>query len=198
MGPLEVPADAYYGIHTLRAYQNFKISGIKVHPELIRSLALVKKACAITNVRTGHLDEKIGEAIIAACDEIAAGALEDQFITDAFQGGAGTSMNMNLNEIIANRAIEILGGNKGDYHKVHLLEHSFGLVTALSPYIGYEEASSLAREAQTTGKSIRQLALEKNLFTDQELEAILSPTEMTHPGIAGLHTLETKVWNNET
>lgn len=123
LGSLEIPADAYYGIHTLRAAENFRISGLHVHPQLVRSLALVKKACAIANMRTGYLEERIGNAIVAACDEIAAGALEDQFITDAFQGGAGTSMNMNANEVIANRAIEILGGEKGDYHLVHPLDH---------------------------------------------------------------------------
>jgi aspartate ammonia-lyase len=460
LGSLEVPADAYYGIHTLRAANNFRISGIHIHPELIRSLAMVKKACAIANYRTGYLDELVEGAIVTACDEIAAGSLHDQFITDTFQGGAGTSMNMNANEVIANRAIEILGGEKGDYHLVHpldhvnlsqstndvvptavklaainllqgtskamaelqaalqkkeqefahilklgrtemqdavpmtlgqefsawaqaiqrdwwrlykveerlrqvnlggtaigtglnadrkyvymvvdilreitgvglaraenmidatqnfdvfvevsgllkaaatniakisadlrllssgpragfgeiklpelqagssimpgkvnpvateaasqaafqvmandlaialaamsgqlelnafipmlshnlfqslemltaaanllseecvkgitadekrcaeLLEHSFGLVTALSPYIGYEEASELAREAMESGKTIRQLALEKKLFTPEELEAIMTPTEMTHPGIAGLSEIE--------
>lgn len=465
LGALEVPADAYYGIHTLRAAQNFRISGIYVHPELVRSLALVKKACAVANMRTGYLDERTGGAIADACDEIAAGSLEDQFITDAFQGGAGTSMNMNANEVIANRAIEILGGEKGNYHLVHpldhvnlsqstndvvptavkitsirlllgaskamaelqgalqakekefahvlkigrtemqdavpmtlgqefsawaqavqrdwwrlykveerlrqvnlggtavgtglnadrkyvfmvvdvlreitgiglaraenmidatqnfdvfvevsgmlksaatslakiasdlrllssgpragiseiklpelqagssimpgkvnpvateavsqaafqiiandqaitlaamngqlelnafipslahnlfqslemltssarllaegcvkgitadearcsdLLEHSFGLVTALSPYIGYEEASDLCREAQRDGKTVRELALEKNLFTPEDLEAILSPTEMTHPGIAGVDVVEKETPN---
>lgn len=123
LGSLEVPADAYYGIHTVRAAENFRISGVKVHPQLIRSLALVKKACAIANVRTGYMEEKIGDAIVTACDEIASGAFADQFITDAFQGGAGTSMNMNVNEVVANRAIELLGGEKGDYSIVHPLDH---------------------------------------------------------------------------
>ncbi len=123
MGVLKVPADAYYGIHTLRSAETFRISGLGIHRELIRSLALVKKACAIANMRTGYLDERIGNAITSACDEIAGGALHDQFITDAFQGGAGTSMNMNANEVIANRAIEILGGAKGDYSIVHPLDH---------------------------------------------------------------------------
>lgn len=123
LGSLEVPANAYYGIHTIRASQNFNISGLRIHPELICSLAVVKKACAIANMRTGYLEESIGNAITVACDEIAMGELHDQFITDAFQGGAGTSMNMNANEVIANRAIEILGGTKGDYTIVHPLDH---------------------------------------------------------------------------
>ena len=123
MGPLEVPADAYYGIHSLRAEQNFRLLGTGIHPRLIKSLALVKKACAMANIRTGYLEERIGNAIISACDEIAGGSLHDQFITDALQGGAGTSMNMNANEVIANRAIELLGGDKGDYSVVNPLDH---------------------------------------------------------------------------
>lgn len=123
LGELEVPAGAYYGIHTVRAAENFRVSGLRVHTQLIRSIALVKKACALANMRTGYLEPRIGIAIVEACEEIAAGAFEDQFITDAFQGGAGTSMNMNVNEVVANRAIELLGGEKGDYHVVHPLDH---------------------------------------------------------------------------
>ena len=109
LGEMEVPAEAYYGIHTLRAHLNFSLSGLTLHPELIRALADVKKACALANLRTGHIDAPVANAIAAACDEIAAGKLQDQFITDVFQGGAGTSANMNANEVIANRAIELLG-----------------------------------------------------------------------------------------
>ena len=123
LGDLEIPADAYYGINTARSALNFNISGQTIHPELIRSLALVKKACAIANMRTGYLDERIGTAVIAACDEIAGGALVDQFITDAFRAAQGPSMNMNANEVIANRAIELLGGEKGDYALVSPLDH---------------------------------------------------------------------------
>jgi len=108
LGSLEVPAEAYYGIHTLRAAVNFDLSGLRLHPELIRALAEVKKACAIANARTGYLEQRIADAICAACDEIISGRLHDQFITDPFQGGAGTSANMNANEVIANRAIELL------------------------------------------------------------------------------------------
>ncbi|MEN6581708.1 MAG: aspartate ammonia-lyase [Armatimonadota bacterium] len=123
LGAMEVPSDAYYGVHTMRASQNFCLSGITLHPELIRALADVKKACALANLRTGYLDEAIANAITNACDEIASGKLHDQFITDVFQGGAGTSANMNANEVIANRAIELLGGQKGDYSIVHPLDH---------------------------------------------------------------------------
>lgn len=122
LGKLDVPASAYWGIHTQRAISNFPISGLKVNAGLIKSLALVKKACCQANLDTGHLNDKKAGAIINACNEIAKGKLSDQFPIDALQGGAGTSTNMNLNEVIANRAIEILGGMKGDYSLIHPLE----------------------------------------------------------------------------
>jgi len=122
LGSLEVPADSYWGIHTERARKNFSISGYKVNPSLIKALALVKKACALANLELGYLEEKKAKAIIAACDEIVQGKFWDQFPVDALQGGAGTSTNMNINEVIANRAIELLGGKKGDYSIVHPIE----------------------------------------------------------------------------
>lgn len=123
LGAMEVPADAYYGIHTLRSHENFGLSGVRLHTELIRALAEVKKACAIANHRTGYLDQPRADAISKASDEIISGKLHSEFITDAFQGGAGTSANMNANEVIANRAIEIMGGKKGEYNMVHPLDH---------------------------------------------------------------------------
>ena len=122
LGMLSISADAYWGIHTQRAIGNFPLSGRKVHPSLIRSLALVKKACAAANVELGYLAPEKGSAIAAACDEIAAGGLADQFPVDALQGGAGTSTHMNLNEVIANRALELFGGSRGDYDLIHPLE----------------------------------------------------------------------------
>jgi aspartate ammonia-lyase len=122
LGELAIPQDAYWGIHTQRAINNFHISGIKVNAGLIRSLAQVKKACSLANLETGHLPKEKAGAIENACDEIAAGKFADQFPIDALQGGAGTSTNMNLNEVIANRAIEISGGSKGDYTIIHPLE----------------------------------------------------------------------------
>ena len=123
IGEKEVPEDAYYGVQTLRAYENFNITGLKMHPELINSVAQIKKAAAITNFEVGELDKRRASAITQACDEIIAGKLHNQFIVDAIQGGAGTSANMNANEVIANRAIEILGGKKGDYSIVHPNDH---------------------------------------------------------------------------
>ncbi|MBU3177741.1 aspartate ammonia-lyase [Clostridium estertheticum] len=123
IGSRQVPMEAYYGVQTLRCAENFKITGLGMCVEFIKSLAEIKKAAAITNNEVGLLDKKIEEAIVMACDEIIDGKLQNQFIVDPIQGGAGTSMNMNANEVIANRAIEILGGEKGDYSIVHPNDH---------------------------------------------------------------------------
>ena len=130
IGAKEVPAEAYYGVQTLRAAENFYITGLKMHPELINRVAQIKKAAAITNFEVGELDKQRTDAIVKACDEIIQGKLHDQFIVDPIQGGAGTSLNMNANEVIANRAIEILGGEKGDYSLVNPNDHvNFGQST---------------------------------------------------------------------
>jgi len=125
LGDREVPADAYWGVHTLRAVENFPITGTTVgqYPHLVRGLALVKAAAAEANHELGLLDTRRHEAIVQACAEIANGALHDQFVVDVIQGGAGTSTNMNANEVIANRALEILGHRKGDYGQLHPNDH---------------------------------------------------------------------------
>ncbi|MDO5090887.1 MAG: aspartate ammonia-lyase [Cardiobacteriaceae bacterium] len=125
LGYRDVPADAYYGIQTLRAFENFRISGVRLHQfsTFINAFAYVKKAAAIANFECGVLDKKVADAICAACDDILAGRLHDEFIVDMFQGGAGTSTNMNANEVIANRALEILGHAKGEYQFVHPNNH---------------------------------------------------------------------------
>ena len=123
IGEKEIPYDAYYGVQSLRACENFKITGKKMQREIITSLAEIKKAAAITNMEVGELDKVIGEAIIKASDDIINGNLHDAFIVDPIQGGAGTSANMNANEVIANRAIEILNGTKGDYSIVTPNDH---------------------------------------------------------------------------
>ncbi|MBT3714561.1 MAG: hypothetical protein HOG15_14525, partial [Anaerolineae bacterium] len=111
LGYKDVPADAYYGIHSLRAVENFPISGtaISAYPELVNALACVKKASALANHQFGLLNDERKDAIIRACDDILAGEFHDQFVVDIIQGGAGTSTNMNANEVIANRALEYLG-----------------------------------------------------------------------------------------
>ncbi|QHQ60953.1 aspartate ammonia-lyase [Anaerocolumna sedimenticola] len=123
IGSLAVPADAYYGVQSLRAKKNFNITGKPMHPVFIRNLVKIKKAAAVTNQSINKLDLKIADAIICACNEIISGKFQDQFIVDPIQGGAGTSANMNANEVIANRAAEILGGIKGDYSLVHPNDH---------------------------------------------------------------------------
>lgn len=119
IGESLIPEDVYYGIHTQRATENFKITGRKTHPEIIKSVAEIKKACAITNFEAGVLSEKKKDAIVGACNEIIWGNYHDQFIVDPIQGGAGTSHNMNANEVIANIAIKSLGGKLGDYSIIH-------------------------------------------------------------------------------
>lgn len=123
IGVKEVPQDVYYGVQSLRAAENFHITGLTMHPEIINSLAYIKKAAAIVNCEVNLLDKDIAAAIVQACDEILAGHFHEQFIVDPIQGGAGTSINMNANEVIANRAIEILGGQKGDYSIVNPNDH---------------------------------------------------------------------------
>jgi aspartate ammonia-lyase len=123
LGTMEVPADAYYGIQTLRAVRNFPVSGMRAHPQLIRATALVKRAAAEANMTVGDLDHRLGNAIVQAAQEIVDGGLHDQFVVDVYQAGAGTSQNMNANEVIANRAVEILGGERGDYSLVHPNDH---------------------------------------------------------------------------
>lgn len=123
IGMKEVPVDAYYGVQSMRAAENFRITGTKVHPEMIKAIAEIKKAAAIANKKAGVIEEKIADAITKACEEVLRGELAEYFIVDSIQGGAGTSFNMNANEVIANRAIEILGGQKGDYNIVHPNDH---------------------------------------------------------------------------
>lgn len=123
IGEREIPAGAYYGVQSLRGQENFPITGYRLHTQFIKSLAEIKKAAAVTNCAAGLLGEKKKDAIVEACDEILQGKLHDEFIVDPIQGGAGTSMNMNANEVIANRAIELMGGEKGDYSIIHPNDH---------------------------------------------------------------------------
>jgi len=123
LGEKAIPESAYYGIQTLRATENFPVSGIKPPLPFIKAYVMVKKAAALANSGVGWLDAKRKQAIVQACDEILAGKLLDQFVVDVFQAGAGTSFNMNVNEVLANRALEILGKKKGDYKTVGPNDH---------------------------------------------------------------------------
>jgi aspartate ammonia-lyase len=123
LGEHTVPSDAYYGIQTARAVENFPISGLHAPTDLVTATVLIKKAAARANVELGRLEPRVGEAIMKAADEIVGGALRDQFVVDVYQAGAGTSHNMNANEVLANRASELLGGAKGEYRLVHPNDH---------------------------------------------------------------------------
>src|SRR6266566_3458921 len=123
LGEVAVPADVLYGAQTARAVENFPISGLRPFPAFIRATVLVKKAAAMANADSGRLPLDLCRAIVAACDEILAGKHLDQFVVDVFQAGAGTSHNMNANEVIANRAAELLGGKRGEKSKVHPNDH---------------------------------------------------------------------------
>jgi aspartate ammonia-lyase len=123
LGDVQVPAEAYYGAQTQRAVENFPISGLRAHEPLVTATILIKKAAAEANVRLGRLPRRIGRAIARAADEVLAGQLRDQFVVDVYQAGAGTSHNMNANEVLANRAAELLGGARGEISLVHPNDH---------------------------------------------------------------------------
>jgi aspartate ammonia-lyase len=154
LGDREVPADAYYGVQTLRGSENFPITGLPLHPALIRAMGIVKKAAALANRDTGHLEPKIADAIAQAADDVIAGKLNQWFIVDPIQGGAGTSINMNTNEVIANRALELLGLPKGRYE-------------AISPNSHVNMAQS-TNDAFPTGIHIATLDLGKQLVHELE------------------------------
>ncbi|HPM25645.1 MAG TPA: lyase family protein, partial [Phycisphaerae bacterium] len=123
LGSRQLPRDALYGIHTQRARENFAVSGCPVRPELIRAIVQVKKACALTHRELGALPADIADALVEACDEVLAGRHTEAFVTDALQGGAGTSTHMNVNEVLANLALLRLGAQPGDYARVSPLDH---------------------------------------------------------------------------
>ena len=165
LGELQVPARAYYGVQTARAVENFPISGLRAAPDLVTATILIKKAAAEANAALGRLDRAVADAIVAAADEILGGALRDQFVVDVYQAGAGTSHNMNANEVLANRAGEILGDPLGSYRRVHPNDHVnmgqstndvFPTATRLALLLGAEPlvsaahalVESLARKAE--------------------------------------------------
>ena len=123
LGQKEVPADAYYGLQSVRAMENFPISGLRKHARMVDAMVMVKKAAAFANAELGLLKPEVSKAIGAAADEVLAGKLRDHFVVDVYQMGAGTSFHMNVNEVLANRAIELLGGKKGDHSIVHPNDH---------------------------------------------------------------------------
>jgi aspartate ammonia-lyase len=154
LGERAVPADAYYGIQTARALENFPISGLRAPTLLVDATVLIKKAVAQANVTLGRLELRLGNAIMQAADEILVGRFRDQFVIDVYQAGAGTSHNMNANEVIANRAAELLGGARGEYRVVHPNDHVnmgqstndvFPTATRLSLLLGHRDLVVAAR-----------------------------------------------------
>lgn len=172
IGEKKVPINAYYGVQTLRAAENFSITGLKMPPEMINSIAQIKKAAAITNFEVGRLDKKRADAIVQACDEIVSGKLHEAFIVDPIQGGAGTSLNMNANEVIANRAIEILGGKKGDYSVVNPNDHvNYGQSTNdVFPSCGRLTALKLLYKAQGELERLYDVLMEKSKEFDHVIK----------------------------
>jgi aspartate ammonia-lyase len=166
LGELNVPADAYYGVQTARAVDNFRISNLRAPADLVIATILIKKAAAEANRELGRLDATIASAIVTAADEILAGRLRDQFVVDVYQAGAGTSHNMNANEVIANRAGEILGEARGTYKRVHPNDHVnmgqstndvFPAATRLALLLGH---LPLVRAARDLAGSLDQKAKE--------------------------------------
>ena len=163
LGKVEVPADAYYGAFTVRAANTFKISGQKVDLRIIHAYILIKKAVALANGELGVLDKKIADSIIKACDESLAGKFDDQFILDAFQAGAGTPMHMNVNEVLANRATELLGGKKGQYlvhpnNHVNCGQSSNDVTPTAIRLAALQEVKNLVNEAGQLQKSFEKKA----------------------------------------
>src|SRR5919202_6553486 len=123
LGTVQVPAEALYGVQTMRARENFPISGLRPLEPFVLAQVWIKKAAALTHKETGRLDARLADAIVAAADEVLEGQHRDQFVVDPYQAGAGTSHNMNVNEVLANRANELLGGRRGEYAPVHPNDH---------------------------------------------------------------------------
>lgn len=171
IGCKEIPSGAYYGVQSMRAVENFSITGTRLHPEMINSLARLKKACAMANAAAGVVDAGVATAIEQACDLILSGKFHDQFVVDPIQGGAGTSTNMNANEVIANIAIELLGGEKGDYSIVHPNDHvNYGQSTNdVIPTAGKMTALVLLRHLEGTLQSMADALRAK----EKEFDAIL-------------------------
>src|SRR5436190_1262524 len=170
LGFKEIPADVYYGIQTARAVENYPISGMKAHPTLIRAFGMVKRAAAEANKTLGLVDEKRANAIVQASQEVIDGKWDHQFVVDVFQAGAGVSFHMNTNEVIANRAVEMLGGKLGDYSVVHPNDHvNYGqstndvfptgmrLATLLELEKLYPVLESLAAALEAKGKEFHDI-----------------------------------------
>lgn len=166
LGTVDVPSDALWGVQTQRAVENFPISGLKPQTALVRAQAIIKRAAAEVNMRLGVLDRRIGRAIVKAAQEVIDGQWADQFVVDPFQAGAGTSHNMNLNEVIANRAVELLGGRRGDYatvspnDHVNMAQSTNDTIPAAVRIACYPLANTLALEVESLADALQAKAVE--------------------------------------
>ena len=178
LGELPVPATALYGVQTERAHRNFPISGLRPLPAFVDAVIRIKKAAALTLKETGRLDAKLADAIVKAADEVLGGRHRDQFVVDVYEAGAGTSHNMNCNEVLANRANEFLGAKRGEYEPVHPNDH-------VNMALGYAEAAKLAKESLAKGVTVRQLIEDQDVLKGKELEDVLNYRDMTEIGVPG-------------
>jgi aspartate ammonia-lyase len=194
LGEKQVPADAYYGVQTERALENFQISGVEInrYPEFIQAWAIVKLAAARDNTDVGATNKQTLDAIERVAQAVMKGDYDNQFLVDWYQGGAGTSTNMNANEVLANVALEMTGHKKGEYAIVEPHDHlnmsqstndsysTVGIVTALNPVLGYEKSTELAAEAYKSGKGIVEVIREQKILTDQQINDLLNPVKLTN------------------
>jgi fumarate hydratase class II len=180
MGPVEIPEDALWGAQTQRAVENFPISGLRFGRRFIHALGHVKRACARANIDLGLLDDEVGAAILQACDEVIDGMWDDQFPIDVFQTGSGTSTNMNANEVIANRAIQLLGGQVGSRAPVHPND-DVNLSQSSSDII--PTAIHVAATLALRDNLIPALAEGWNILSSEDLDQILDPRRMIEPGL---------------
>ncbi|MGL5049042.1 MAG: aspartate ammonia-lyase [Fusobacteriaceae bacterium] len=172
IGSLEVPKNAYYGVQSLRGKNNFHITGYRLHPKFITAMAYVKKAAALSNYHAGVISKEIQDAMIQASEEIIEGKFRDQFITDAIQGGAGTSMNMNINEVIANRGGELLGGELGKYDKINPNDHvNYGQSTNdVIPTAGKLTIHMMSKDLLESLEKLYKTLREKGLEFDEVIK----------------------------
>lgn len=191
IGSVNLPDDAYYGVQSLRAKENFPMTGRLLHPYMMDSLVVIKKAAAMANLHAGELKQEVASAIIRACDEILSGKLRDQFIVDPIQGGAGTSANMNANEVIANRATEILdcfvnvgGASVNSGTSAYTLDFPNGLVVD-PPRIPTTPNRGLMYEYVARGVPVVNMLNVRQMAADNGLP--YDPVPLTQPGEGGVY-----------
>jgi fumarate hydratase class II len=181
MGTIEVPNEVYWGAQIARSLIRFNIGEDRMPPELIRAIGILKKAAALVNYDLRKLPKEKAELIVAAADEVIAGKLNDHFLLRIWQTGSGTQTNMNANEVIANRAIELAGLEVNRGRIDYFVNRSLMLVTALSPIIGYDKCAKLAHYAHEHDLSLREANRALKFLSDEEFQKVVRPETMTKP-----------------